>query len=117
MGEVVMYKLLVCVKAEDYFAYAWFYNSFFERLLGLTVRRNQPLCAYFPRCCSVHTFGMRLPIDIAFLDIYGTVRIVHLGVPPNRMVTCTTAVAVIERIHCTEPWFRQGSQVVLSKVV
>ena len=40
----------------------------------------------FPRCGSVHTFGMRFAIDIAFLDREGRVLAVHENVRPGRMV-------------------------------
>src|ERR1044072_4619446 len=55
-----------------------------------------------PRCASVHTFGMRFPLDLVFLGRRGgeedrpTVVGVRSGVPPRRLVWCRGAVAVLE---------------------
>jgi len=43
--------------------------TFGERLLGLIGKRDRDaLCLLIPRCASVHTWFMRSPIDILFLD-------------------------------------------------
>jgi len=49
-----------------------------------------------PRCRSVHTFGMRFPIDVIFLD--GDRRVVRVDpdVPPRRVVWARGARAVVE---------------------
>jgi uncharacterized protein len=48
------------------------------------------------RCRSVHTFGMRFPIDIVFVDRdWHVVRLVR-DVGPRRIVHCRGAAAVIE---------------------
>ena len=41
-----------------------------SRLLGLALLRREHAGAglLIPRCRSVHTFGMRFPIDVLFLD-------------------------------------------------
>lgn len=49
-----------------------------------------------PRCASVHTFGMRFPLDLYFLDAEGTVVSTRLAVPPRRFVACRGAAAVLE---------------------
>jgi uncharacterized membrane protein (UPF0127 family) len=36
-------------------------------------------------CRSVHTLGMRYPIDVAFLDVRGIVVGILEGFPPNRV--------------------------------
>lgn len=51
----------------------------------------------FPRCRSVHTFGMRAPIDVAFVDRGGTLLAVHRDVPPGRIVSHRAAWGVLER--------------------
>jgi hypothetical protein len=49
-----------------------------------------------PRCRSVHTFGMRFPLDVIFLDAEGRpVRVVR-DVPPWRVVSCRDAEEVVE---------------------
>src|SRR5215218_2606133 len=68
------------------------------RLLGLALLPSLPRdCALLiPRCYSIHTFGMRFPIDVVFLDRSGGVLRVMRAVPRRRVVSCPGAVAVIE---------------------
>jgi uncharacterized membrane protein (UPF0127 family) len=49
-----------------------------------------------PRCRSVHTFTMRFPLDLIWLDGEGRVVRVDVGVPPRRVRTCLRARAVLE---------------------
>lgn len=41
---------------------------------------------FFPRCRSIHTFFMRLPIDVVFLDDQSRIVAIHPGVKPWRMI-------------------------------
>ncbi|HET6454229.1 MAG TPA: DUF192 domain-containing protein [Armatimonadota bacterium] len=45
-------------------------GTFCGRLIGLIGRRSLPPCSalVIPRCTQVHTFGMRFPIDVLFLN-------------------------------------------------
>jgi uncharacterized membrane protein (UPF0127 family) len=68
------------------------------RLLGFALLREPPcgIALHFPRCRSVHTFGMRFALDVAFLDGHGrTIRIAR-GVPPRRILFSRRARAVVE---------------------
>ena len=69
-----------------------------SRLLGLALLDELPPghALFLPHCRSVHTFGMRFPIDIAFL-VAGAraIRIDH-SVPPRRLVSERGAFAVVE---------------------
>jgi uncharacterized protein len=47
-------------------------------------------------CESVHTIGMRFPIDLVYLDRNKKVRKVRSGVPPWRLSACLSAHSVIE---------------------
>jgi uncharacterized protein len=47
-------------------------------------------------CESVHTFGMRFPIDLVYLDRNKKVRKVRSGVPPWRLSACLSAHSVLE---------------------
>jgi uncharacterized membrane protein (UPF0127 family) len=69
-----------------------------ERLLGLAFRSRPPegRGLLFPRCRSVHTFGMRFPIDVVFIDGHGRVLRIAAGVRPGRVVCCRQAVGVVE---------------------
>jgi len=67
------------------------------RLLGLALRRRPPGHALLlPRCRSVHTFGMRFPLDLIWLDRAGRVVRVDEAVPPWRVRSCRGADAVLE---------------------
>lgn len=50
-------------------------TSFFSRLLGLMGRSSIPAeqALLFPKCNSIHTYFMRFPIDVVFLDKQGVV--------------------------------------------
>jgi uncharacterized membrane protein (UPF0127 family) len=69
-----------------------------RRLLGLALRRNPPQGwgLLFPRCRSVHTFGMRFDIDVVFLDSGGRVVRIATGVRPGRLVICPRAATAVE---------------------
>jgi uncharacterized protein len=68
------------------------------RLLGLALRRAPPdgWALLIPRCCSIHTFGMRFAIDVVFLGAGGRVLRVERAVRPGRVVSCRGAAGVLE---------------------
>jgi hypothetical protein len=72
--------------------------SFVARLAGLTGLRTLPagVALAFPRCRSVHTFGMRFALDLVWLDGHGAVVRVDRGVPPGRLRWCRAARSVVE---------------------
>jgi uncharacterized membrane protein (UPF0127 family) len=70
-------------------------RSFRTRLVGLAYRRARR-ALLIPRCRSVHTFGMRFPLDLVWLDRDGRVLAVDRGVPPNRLRSRRDAAAVLE---------------------
>ena len=49
-----------------------------------------------PRCASVHTFGMRFPLDLVFLDRDGRPFSFRRAVPPRRLAFDRRAAAVLE---------------------
>jgi uncharacterized protein len=68
------------------------------RLLGLAGLDAMPagLALHFPRCRSVHTFGMRFALDLIWLGADGRpIRIDH-GVPARRFKACRRARSVVE---------------------
>ena len=72
-------------------------RSRLARLLGLALRPRPPAHALLlPRCRSVHTFGMRFPLDLIWLDSDGRVVRVDEAVPPWRVRSCRGAAAVLE---------------------
>ena len=69
-----------------------------SRLLGLALLRRERAGEglLIPRCRSVHTFGMRFPLDLLFLDEEERIVSLHRCVPPGRIVRCPAAVSVLE---------------------
>ncbi len=69
-----------------------------SRLLGLAYLAREEAGAglLIPRCSSVHTFGMRFPLDLFFLGECGEVVAVRRKVPPRRLAFCGQAKAVLE---------------------
>lgn len=69
-----------------------------SRLLGLallgTGRAGEGLL--IPRCRSVHTFGMRFPIDVLFYDRDRRMLSIRRAVPRNRILREPGAAAVLE---------------------
>lgn len=77
-------------------------KTFARRLAGFvalpaTVGAGRVRILVFPRCRSVHTWFMRIPLDIAFVDASGRVLARHDGVMPWRVLSCSAAAFVIER--------------------
>lgn len=69
-----------------------------SRLLGLARLRREQVGPglLIPRCSSVHTFGMRFPLDLYFLGEQGEVVAVRRRVPARRFAFCGHARAVLE---------------------
>lgn len=68
------------------------------RLLGLSRcdRAEAGPGLLIPRCASVHTFGMRFPLDLFFLDGEGRVISVRRRLPPRRIAWQPGARSVLE---------------------
>lgn len=49
-----------------------------------------------PRCRSIHTFGMRFPLAVVFLDVEGNHLAIHPEIPPGRVLSDRRARAVLE---------------------
>ena len=68
------------------------------RMKGLAKLDEMPATTalHIPRCRSVHTFTMRFPLDLLWLDNAGHVVRVDPSVPPRRLKSCLRARSVIE---------------------
>ena len=68
------------------------------RLKGLAKLDSIPesTALHIPKCWSVHTFTMRFPLDLIWLDRAGLVVRVDENVPARRMRTCVRARSVVE---------------------
>ena len=75
------------------------------RLLGLALLGREQAGAglHIPNCRSVHTCGMRFPLDIVFLDRHGAELRRIEGVPPNRVVAERRADSVLELPAAASP--------------
>jgi uncharacterized membrane protein (UPF0127 family) len=51
---------------------------------------------HIPKCRSVHTFTMRFPLDLIWLDKRGAPVRLDRDVPPSRMKMCLRARSVVE---------------------
>jgi uncharacterized membrane protein (UPF0127 family) len=80
------------------------------RLLGLALldRRAAGAGLLVPGCRSIHTFGMRFPLDLIFLDLELREVSLRRSVPPGRIAFERRAQAVLE-LPAGEPGHRGGS--------
>jgi uncharacterized membrane protein (UPF0127 family) len=69
-----------------------------ERMRGLLCRPRlqNDEAMYFEHCNSVHTVGMRYPIDVVFLDRSGVVLRVVNALGPMRIALCIHAKTTVE---------------------
>lgn len=72
-------------------------RTFFQRLTGMLTRRfsNSLDAIVFENCNAIHTFGMRFPLDVIFVDNSSHVAAVCANVAPWKIVSvrekrCTT---------------------------
>jgi len=89
-------------------------HGFWARLKGLTGCTLWPdeVLVLIP-CRAIHTFTMREPIDVAFVDRDGWVIESLQGLPPGRHRSCRGAVATLERLSHGrgEAWFEAGERI------
>ena len=89
--------------------------TFKSRLRGLLpgsrVRENSYVV--FAPCRDIHTFGMDVPIDVAFADSQGRVVVSRRGVSPGKRVRCAAAVIALERLQSDAAWFSVGDNIFL----
>ncbi len=73
-------------------------SNVLERLRGLLWRPalGADECLWITRCNSVHTFFMRYPIDVVFINAHGVVVKVCSHLAPWRMRLCFSAAAALE---------------------
>lgn len=88
-------------------------TGWFEKMRGLLGTRVDAEPVILAGCGSIHTVGMRYPIDVAFVSERGEVLRTCRKVWPGRFVSCHGARAVVERPASDEPWVRAGDRLVL----
>jgi uncharacterized membrane protein (UPF0127 family) len=73
-------------------------KSFFSRFRGYMARDLDTVEAglWLPDCSGIHTFFMRFPLDIYFLDGNHKILEARAGVSPARFVSHRLATSVLE---------------------
>lgn len=85
-----------------------------ERLIGLLGFYCSGEAVAFMRCRSIHTFGMRQNIDVAFMSQYGEVLASFRNVLPGKVLSCPQAYSTFERYSDAGAWFNVGEHYFIS---
>jgi uncharacterized membrane protein (UPF0127 family) len=93
-------------------------STWYERTLGLLgcppLAQQQGL--WIKRCRAVHTFGMRYPIGLVFLDRHRNVIRVVPHLVPMRLAWCNQADSVIEVLPSALRTAPNGIQLIIDAV-
>lgn len=84
-----------------------------ERLRGLLGTDELATPVALVDCSSIHTFGMRYPIDVALVRSDGRVLRSWRGLPPGRVLSSRGAWLALERPARAGAWVRAGETVAL----
>lgn len=92
-------------------------RKFFTRFFGLMGKTHLPAnqAIVFPKCNSIHTFFMRMPIDVVFVSATGeVVRVLNSLSPWKLLLPIKGAVHTIElgSNQATEKNIRQGDRLI-----
>lgn len=85
-------------------------NTLWARLRGLKGRNEDDGVLMLTPCNDIHTFGMRRPIDVAFVTNTGLVLEAHRGIGKRRRLRCKMATFTLERFASDEPWVERGDR-------
>ena len=89
--------------------------TFRQRLRGLlrTTAQDDEVLLLTP-CRSIHTYGMRYALDVAFVDERGVVVLSARNVVAGKKISCRQAVAVLERAATpSRAWLCVGQALML----
>ena len=79
-----------------------------DRLRGMLFRDPDDVTRILIPCHDIHTFGMRYPLDVAFISKSGEVLEVHRGVATMRRIRHKEASLVAERFSRDGDWLKEG---------
>lgn len=79
-----------------------------ERLRGMLFRDPDDVTRLLIPCHDIHTFGMRYPLDVAFISRDGRVLEVHRNVATMRRIRRKEASLVAERFSRDGEWLKEG---------
>lgn len=98
MGEIMIYKIINKSKDKVISQTAFIARSFFSRLLGLMFRKSiaEDEALVFYHAPSIHTFFMRFPIDIVFLDKNMRVMKIYPALKPWKLAICLHSLLTLE---------------------
>lgn len=88
--------------------------GFLDRIKGFLAPRPRGCVLLIAPCWSIHTFGMKRPLDVAFCARDGTVLRSFRDVPPGKVLRCRRACAVLERVcipGVEKAWYREGERI------
>ena len=60
--------------------------SFKDRLLGFMFKKNADYALVFPKCNSIHTFFMKMNIDVIMCDNDNNILYVYNNLRPNKVI-------------------------------
>lgn len=79
-----------------------------QRLRGMLFRDPDEVTRLLVPCRDIHTFGMRHPLDVAFVAKDGDVLEVHRAVGVRKRLKNRRASMVVERFSRSGDWLRVG---------
>lgn len=82
-----------------------------ERMRGMLFRKPDDVTRLLVPCHDIHTFGMRYPLDVAFISKDGDVLEVHRNVSARRRIKRREASMVAERFSKNGDWLKAGDKI------
>lgn len=82
-----------------------------ERMRGMLFREPDDITRLLVPCHDIHTFGMRHPLDVAFISKEGDVLEVHRKVSARRRIKRKGASMVAERFSQEGDWLKAGDRI------
>ena len=79
-----------------------------ERMRGMLFRSPDEVTRILVPCHDIHTFGMRYPLDVAFISRDGEVLKVHRNVSTMQRIRHKGASLVAERFSRSGDWLMEG---------
>jgi len=61
-------------------------NNIFNRFLGFMFKKNINYALCFPKCNSIHTFFMLIPIDVIMTDKEYNIMYIYNNLKPNKII-------------------------------
>lgn len=107
---------LCCDESPDVLLEVAVLSTWRERLRGLLGTGPDAGPVMLALCSSVHTFGMRYSLDVAFVGERGEVLLVCRDLAPGRVRAHRRARCVIERPAREGEWLEEGEHLWVSAV-